>query len=215
MTSLPQFTELDRLTSDEVEALRDLFCACADLRHELRSADALGHRVYHSLNNTERYTEGQRYTRHAGALLELDQITVDYQIAVENVAWRHVSACVVLATALLDRLATNAPGLSAEDLQKLTAEPWVSTLCAALSIPGERLLPRCSGGPLDHFELDRKKMLIHAESLGGRNVAEGGLDFVMTEATTGGPFGDMEPWFVWADHLVGQEISYYGRSTPS
>ncbi|MFE9637020.1 hypothetical protein [Streptomyces sp. NPDC006463] len=86
VTSLPQFTELDRLTSDEVEALRDLFCACADLRHELRSADALGHRVYQSLNNTERYTEGQRFTRHSGALLTLEQVTVDYQIAVENLA---------------------------------------------------------------------------------------------------------------------------------
>ncbi|GAA2635497.1 hypothetical protein GCM10009863_59900 [Streptomyces axinellae] len=72
-----------------MEALRDLFCACADLRHELRSADALGYRIYQSLNNTE----VQRFTRHFGALLTLEQVTVDYQIAVENLAWQHVSAC--------------------------------------------------------------------------------------------------------------------------
>lgn len=118
----------------------------------------------------------------------------------------------MLETALLDRLATNAPGLSAEDLEQLTAEPWVSTLCAALSLPGERLLPGCSGGPLDHFEQDRKKMLAHAQSLGGRNVADGDLDFLLTEAKTGGSFGDMEPWFAWTDHLVGQEISHRGQS---
>ncbi|MER6723109.1 hypothetical protein [Streptomyces halstedii] len=215
VTSLPQFTELDRLTSDEVKALRDLFCACADLRHELRSADTLGHRVHQLLNNTERYSEGQRFTRHAGALLELEQVTVDHQIAVENLAWQHVSACVVLATALLDRLASNAPGLSAQDLEQLTAEPWMSTLCAALSLPGERLLPGCSGGPLDYFEQDRQKILAHAESLGGRAVAEGGLDFPLSEAKTGGAFGDMEPWFAWADYLVGQEISHRGQSTAS
>ncbi|OKJ10633.1 hypothetical protein AMK21_30705 [Streptomyces sp. CB00316] len=215
VTSLPQFTELDRLTSDEVEALRDLFCACADLRHELRSANTLGHRVDQTLSNTNRYTEGQRFTRHTGALLELEQATVDYQIAVENLAWQHVSACVVLATALLDRLAADAPGFSAEDLEQLTAEPWMSTLCAVLSLPGERLLPGCSGGPLDHFEQDRKKILAHAQSLGGWDVADGGLDLLLSEAKTGGAFGDMEPWFAWADHLVGQEISHRRQSGAS
>lgn len=65
MTSLPQFTELDRLTSDKVEALRELFCACADLRHELRSADAFGYRVYQSLNNARR----RRGIEHRIALL--------------------------------------------------------------------------------------------------------------------------------------------------
>ncbi|MFJ8755256.1 hypothetical protein ACIREO_39015 [Streptomyces sp. NPDC102441] len=212
MTSSPQFTKLDRLTSDEVGALRDLFCACADLRHELRSADVLGHRVDQTLSNTNRYTEGQRFTRHAGALLALEQATVDYEIEVENLAWKHVSACVMLATALLDRLATNAPGLSVETLEELTSEPWMSVLCAGLSLPGERLLPGCSGGPLDHFELDRKKMLARAEALGGRNVADGGLDFLLTEAKTGGPFGDMGPWFDWANYLVAQEIAHRGQS---
>lgn len=49
--------ELDRLTADEVEALRDLFCACVDLRHELPSDDALRHRVDQTLSKTARYTE--------------------------------------------------------------------------------------------------------------------------------------------------------------
>ncbi|GAA2635506.1 hypothetical protein [Streptomyces axinellae] len=121
----------------------------------------------------------------------------------------------VWCSPLLDRLAANAPGLSAEDLEQLAAEPWMSTLCAALSPPGDRLLPGRSGGPLDYFEQDRNKILAHAESLGGRNVAEGGLDFLLSEAKTGGPFGDMEPWFAWADHLVGQEISHRGQSVES
>ncbi|MGV9844787.1 hypothetical protein ACWDUB_22180 [Streptomyces fungicidicus] len=202
----PAFTELDLLTAAEVEALRDLYCACADLHHELRSANAQGHRVDQLLGNALRYGEGRSFTRHADALLELEQATVGYLNAVEDLAWQHISACVVFATALLERLAKGAPGFSPDEVEHLTAEPTLADLCAALSMPGATLLPGSSGGPVRWFDQEREKMLIAAESLAGASP-KGSRDFRVTEELQAASYGDMEPWFAWADQLVSQEIA--------
>ncbi|MFZ3562804.1 hypothetical protein [Streptomyces sp. BH055] len=211
METHPAFTELDLLTADEVEALRDLFCACSDLHHEIRSAHAQGHRVDQLLGNALRYSEGRAFTRHADVLLEFETATVDYLKAVERLAWQQVSACVVVATALLHRLAHGAPGLSPGDLRQLTAEPMLSDLCAALSMPGEVLLPRSRSGPVRWFDQDREKMLIKAQSFAGASP-KGSLDFRVTDHLEAVTFGDLEPWFAWADWLVTQEIASWGAS---
>ncbi|GHH55497.1 hypothetical protein GCM10018773_60030 [Streptomyces candidus] len=211
MNTRPAFPGLDLLTVDEAEALRDLVCACADLQHELRSANTQGHRVDQLLGNAQRYGDGSSFTGHADALLELGTATVDYLNAVENLAWRHISACVVLATALLERLARGTPGFSLDDLRQLTAEPTLSDLCAALSMPGAVLLPGSSDGLVRQFDRDREKMLADAQFLGGASP-KGALDWRVTEELEAASFGDMEPWFAWADQLVSLEIVVRARS---
>lgn len=209
MTSLPQFAELDRLTSDEADALRDLYCACADLRHELKTAEAAAHRAYQLRGNAERYARGKVFTHHADVLETLEGSAVSYANFVENLAWQHVSACVVLATALLERLAHQPPGLPPDVLGHLSAEPTVGELCAALSRPGARLLPARQETPVEWFDQDRQKMLVAAESL-GRSTTDG-YDARLSEADV--VYGDLDPWFDWADQLVAEEISFHGTST--
>ncbi|MEW2308931.1 hypothetical protein AB0918_09895 [Streptomyces sp. NPDC006864] len=209
MASLSQFTWLDRLTSDEADALSDLYCACTDLRHELKTAEAMAHRAYQLRGNAERYARGEVFTRHADVLGTLEEAAVNYTQFVESVAWQHVSACVVLATALLERLAHQAPGFSPDVLGRLSAEPTVGELCAALSLPGARLLPARQEALVEWFDQDRQKMLIAAESF--EQSTTDGYDARLSNAKVA--YGDLDPWFDWADHLVADEISFHGDST--
>lgn len=131
----PEFTALAPLSKLELEALRSLYVAGSELRHEYESALAVTGRLYRAGDIAETYTGGQAFTHHPEALLKLGHLAGEYERGVGLLAWGYVSAATVLGTTLLDRLVRGHRPLTAADVTRLCEEPTLGQLRAALSIP--------------------------------------------------------------------------------
>ncbi|MEY9940505.1 hypothetical protein [Streptacidiphilus sp. MAP5-3] len=161
MTDFPSFHELPGLTSDEHQALRSMSRACQIADGERQAAYATASRLSRlsdAVEDLEPGTDGGP-TSFRELTHELAGQAWDWDTAVEQITCWYVTAYTVLGITVLDRIVHGKPPLTAEQLHRLTREPSLGELRAALLIPVRDLLVRRSEVEITRQEHRRAELV--------------------------------------------------------
>ncbi|MFJ1751139.1 hypothetical protein ACIOJD_33665 [Streptomyces sp. NPDC088116] len=153
----PDVVTLPDLAAHEAQALRSLHVSHVELQHTYESAQAASGRASRTHEIAEVYTDGDLFTHHPEALLELSHLATDYEREVGMLAWRYAGAAIVLGVTVLDRLIQCRPPLAEDTVTRLCEEPTLGELRSALSIPHTTLF-LARGQKVRQDSEDRRQM---------------------------------------------------------
>jgi hypothetical protein len=137
----PRFDGRNPLTTTELEALRSLYVAFLTARYEWQTAVTLWDRLASAGDAAELHETPATFPFHGQAVQEIASGATAYERHTALTAWRYAAAAVVLAVAVLQRVAEAKPPLTAALVEELCQEPALGRLHEALSVPVADLLP--------------------------------------------------------------------------